>query len=173
VKNDIAQQRIGNVVIFYYRVKNNLKFHYRMKIVSKSLSDTEKIARDFIEKISMGIYNNALVVGLYGDLGSGKTTFTQAIARIFNIKEDVTSPTFVIEKIYPLEDNKFKNLIHIDAYRLDSAKELSVLDWERTLSDSRNIIFIEWPERVIEVLPENHAKIFFKFMSEFEREIDF
>ena len=143
-----------------------------MKIVSKSLSDTEKIAKDFIEKISMGIYSNALVVGLYGDLGSGKTTFTQAIARIFDIKEDVTSPTFVIEKIYPLEDKKFKNLIHIDAYRLDSAKELAVLDWDKTMSDSRNIIFIEWPERVIEVLPENHAKIFFKFLSEFEREIE-
>lgn len=143
-----------------------------MKIVSKSLSDTEKIAKDFIEKISMGIYNNALVVGLYGDLGSGKTTFTQAIAKLFDIKEDVTSPTFVIEKIYPLEDKKFKNFIHIDAYRLDSAKELSVLDWDKTLSDSRNIIFIEWPERVLEVLPENHAKIFFKFLSEFEREIE-
>ena len=158
-----------------------------MKIVSKSLSDTEKIAKDFIEKISMGIYSNALVVGLYGDLGSGKTTFTQAIARIFNIEEDVTSPTFVIEKIYPirtdaasttsngtgpLENKKFRNLIHIDAYRLDSAKELAVLDWDKTTSDSRNIIFIEWPERVIEVLPENHAKIFFKFLSEFEREIE-
>lgn len=154
-----------------------------MKVISKSISDTEKIAKDFMEKISMGVYDTALVVGLYGDLGSGKTTFTQAIARIFNIEEVVTSPTYVIEKIYPIvtwtlsvqvgggRNSNFKNLIHVDAYRLDSAKELEVLDWEKTLSDSRNIIFIEWPEKVLEVLPKNHAKIYFKFLSENEREI--
>ena len=155
-----------------------------MKIVSKSLLDTEKIAKEFIEKISIGVYGNALVVGLYGDLGSGKTTFTQAVAKMFNITDDVTSPTYVIEKIYDINhpsqiknqfdgaSNNFKKLIHIDAYRLDSAKELSVLDWDKTLSDPRNIIFIEWPERVVGVLPENHAKVFFKFVSEFEREIE-
>ncbi len=143
-----------------------------MKIISKSLSDTKKVAEDFIKKLSNQTQSEALVVGLYGDLGSGKTTFTQAIAKIFNIKEDVTSPTFVIEKIYTINDKKFKKLIHIDAYRLDSAKELSALDWERTLGDSKNIIFIEWPERVLEVLPKNHAKIFFKFLSENEREIE-
>jgi len=143
-----------------------------MKIVSKSLLDTEKIAKEFIEKISIGVYGNALVVGLYGDLGSGKTTFTQAVAKMFNITDDVTSPTYVIEKIYDINHNNFKKLIHIDAYRLDSAKELSVLDWDKTLSDPRNIIFIEWPERVVGVLPENHAKVFFKFVSEFEREIE-
>jgi tRNA threonylcarbamoyladenosine biosynthesis protein TsaE len=143
-----------------------------MKIISKSVEDTEKLAKDFLEKISLGIYNNALVVGLYGDLGSGKTTFTQSIAKHLNIKEDITSPTFVIEKIYDINYFDFKKLIHIDAYRLDSAKELSALDWERTMSDPRNIIFIEWPERVLEVLPENHAKINFKFLSENEREIE-
>jgi len=136
------------------------------------LSDTQKIAEDFIEKISMGFYPNALVVGLYGDLGSGKTTFTQAVAKIFGIKEDITSPTFVIEKIYDIYHKNFKKLVHIDAYRLDSAKELSALDWEKTMADPKNIIFIEWPERVLEVLPKNHAKINFKFLSENEREIE-
>ncbi|MFH0755465.1 MAG: tRNA (adenosine(37)-N6)-threonylcarbamoyltransferase complex ATPase subunit type 1 TsaE [bacterium] len=142
-----------------------------MKIISKSLLDTEEIARDFMEKISMGIYETALVVGLYGDLGSGKTTFTQNVAKIFNIKEYITSPTFVIEKIYDIKYNNFVKFIHIDAYRLDSAKELLILDWDKILSDSRNIIFIEWPEKVLEILPQNHAKVFFKFLNENEREI--
>jgi tRNA threonylcarbamoyladenosine biosynthesis protein TsaE len=142
-----------------------------MKIISESLRDTEKIAKDFIEKMSMGIYDTALVVGLYGELGSGKTTFTQAVAKIFNINEDITSPTYVIEKKYEIKDKNFKKLIHIDAYRLDSAKELLVLDWKKILLDPRNIIFIEWPERVLEILPKNHAKVFFKFLSENEREI--
>ena len=120
----------------------------------------------------MGVYDTALVVGLYGDLGSGKTTFTQAVAKIFGIKEDITSPTFVIEKIYNIDHANFTNLVHIDAYRLDSAKELAVLDWDRTLGNQKNIIFIEWPERVIDILPANHAKIYFKFLGEFEREIE-
>ena len=143
-----------------------------MKVISKSVSDTGEIAKDFIEKISMSIHDNALVVGLYGDLGSGKTTFTQAIAKIFNIKEDITSPTYVIEKIYDIEHGNFKKMVHIAAYRLDSAKELLALDWDKTLADSRNIILIEWPERVVDVLPQNHAKINFKFLSENEREIE-
>jgi tRNA threonylcarbamoyladenosine biosynthesis protein TsaE len=143
-----------------------------MKIVSKSLCDTEKVAKDFIDKISTGIYNGALVVGLYGDLGSGKTTFTQAVAKIFDIKEDITSPTFVIEKIYDISHGNFKKLVHIDAYRLDSGKELVAIDWNKTLVDPKNIIFIEWPERVLEVLPKNLAKINFKFLSENEREIE-
>ena len=95
-----------------------------MKIVSKSLSDTEKIAKDFIEKISLGVYDTALVVGLYGDLGSGKTTFTQDVAKLFNIREDITSPTFVIEKMYDISTGDFKKFIHVDAYRLESPKEL-------------------------------------------------
>ncbi len=143
-----------------------------MKIVSKSVAETGKIAKEFIDKISMGMYETALVVGLYGDLGSGKTTFTKEIAKLFGIAEDITSPTFVIEKIYPIEHEKFTNLVHIDAYRLDSPKELTALDWKQTVSEKRNIIFIEWPERVLEVLPENHAKIYFKFLNENEREIE-
>lgn len=143
-----------------------------MKLVSKSLKETEKIAKDFLEKISLGVYDKALVVGLYGDLGSGKTTFTQAVAKIFGIKEDITSPTFVIEKTYTFNGSKFRNLIHIDAYRLDSAHELYVLGWEKIYNDPDNIIFIEWPEKVKDLLPKNHAKANFKFISEFEREIE-
>lgn len=143
-----------------------------MKIISKSLKDTEKIAEDFIKTLSMHVRNGALVVGLYGDLGSGKTTFTQDVAKIFGVKDNITSPTYVIEKIYPIKHSKFKNLIHIDVYRLDSSKELKSLGWESIASNKDNIILIEWPERVVEILPENHIKINFKFISDKEREIE-
>jgi tRNA threonylcarbamoyladenosine biosynthesis protein TsaE len=148
-----------------------------MKIISKSISDTEKIAEDFVKKISSGQNNTALVVGLYGDLGSGKTTFTQSIAKIFGIKEDITSPTYVIMKSYKINQNStlnipHSNLIHIDAYRLNSSKELLVLGFDKIVSDPRNIIFIEWPEIVKDILPENHLKINFKFIGENEREIE-
>ncbi len=144
-----------------------------MIIVSKSLKETEKIAEDFMKKLSVSFLGEqALIVGLYGDLGSGKTTFTQAVGKNFDVKEDITSPTFVIEKIYDTKDKNFKKLVHIDAYRLDSGKELLKLDWQKIASDPKNIIFIEWPERVKDILPENHLKINFKFLSEFEREIE-
>ncbi len=143
-----------------------------MKIVSKNLEQTQEIAKEFIEKISMNYSDNALVVGLYGDLGSGKTTFTQDVAKILGIEGDITSPTFVIEKIYDIEHKDFKKLIHIDAYRLDSGKELLVLEFENILKDPHNLILIEWPERVLDVLPEKHTKVFFKFISENEREIE-
>lgn len=164
-----------------------------MKIISKNLKDTEEIAKDFIEKLAVASYEGAIVVGLYGDLGSGKTTFTQDVAKILGIKEDITSPTFVIMKSYPLgqspksisqksgndKENSLlpfsfylSTLIHIDAYRLDSEKELLSLNWERYLADPRNLILIEWPERVAGILPKNHIKINFKFISENEREIE-
>ncbi len=143
-----------------------------MKIISKSLNDTEKIAEDFVKKLSFYTPEGALIIGLYGDLGSGKTTFAQDVAEIFGIDETVTSPTYVIEKIYPILHAKFKNLIHIDAYRLNSAKELIVLGWQNISSDPQNIILIEWPEKVSEILPENHVKINFRFISDTEREIE-
>ena len=143
-----------------------------MKIVSKSLAETEEIARDFLEKISLSYSDRAIVVGLYGDLGAGKTAFTKAIAKTLGVELDVNSPTFVIEKKYKTKSDKFPNLIHIDAYRLDSAKEMLALDWSEILKNTHNIIFVEWPERIAEILPENHPKIFFTFVSEFERGIE-
>lgn len=116
--------------------------------------------------------NNAIVVGLYGDLGSGKTTFTKFIATHLGVEETVTSPTFVIEKIYKLDNQKFKNLIHIDAYRLESGRELESLGWKEISSNPENLILIEWPERVKEILPENITEIYFKFIDEKTREVD-
>jgi len=143
-----------------------------MKITSRSLEDTEKIAADFVKKLSLHAHAGALIVGLYGDLGSGKTTFTQDVAEIFGIEENITSPTYVIEKVYPIDHAKFKNLIHIDAYRLSSGKELLSLGWQNISSNPDNIILVEWPERIAEILPENHVRIHFTFVSDMEREIE-
>src|SRR3989338_7645376 len=63
----------------------------------------------------------ATFVTLQGELGAGKTAFTQAVARALDVTETVTSPTFVLEKIYLLNGRQFKRLIHIDAYRLEKA----------------------------------------------------
>jgi len=142
-----------------------------MKIISKSLKETEKIARDFVEKEFVKNRESAFVVGFYGDLGSGKTAFTQAAAKCLGVKETVTSPTFVIEKIYKLDHQDFDHLIHIDAYRLKGGDELLHLGWEEIAKNPKNIIFIEWPERIAEILPNDIKKIQLTFVDENTREI--
>ena len=140
-----------------------------MTHISKSLEETKKIAHDFL--ITVDVADRAVVVALAGDLGSGKTTFTKAVAEELGVADTITSPTFVIEKINELSSQKFKHLIHIDAYRLERAEELVHLGWNEIISDPSNLILIEWPERVPGIIPENARKISFKFIDETTREI--
>jgi tRNA threonylcarbamoyl adenosine modification protein YjeE len=94
----------------------------------------------------------AKLVGLSGHLGSGKTAFTKLVAKNLGVNETVTSPTFVIMKIYPINagevNYRFHRLIHIDAYRLEKPEELEALNFEQIMSDSKNLVLIEWPENV-------------------------
>ena len=117
----------------------------------------------------------AAVIALSGDLGSGKTTFTKALASYFGIEpQDVTSPTFVIEKRFALKNNPhFHTLIHIDAYRLEKPEEILRLGWKETLSDKGNLIVIEWPENIGTALPKDSIKITFTCIDENTREIVF
>jgi len=124
-------------------------------MLSKSLKDTEKIAQLFLNKIlkSHTELPGALVIGLSGDLGAGKTTFTKAIAQYLKVKNKITSPTFVIIKKYLLKNPKYKFLFHIDAYRLKNEQELLHLGWEEIISNKKHLVFIEWPENVAGVIP--------------------
>ncbi len=96
----------------------------------------------------------ALVIFLRGELGAGKTTFTQMLARELGVKQALHSPTFSLMKIYPVDFHGFKRFIHIDAYRLNDAGEFSALAPDTFLQDPRAIVCIEWPDRVEEVLPK-------------------
>jgi tRNA threonylcarbamoyladenosine biosynthesis protein TsaE len=143
-----------------------------MKFRSTSTHETQKIAFEFVAELRPHT-TEATIVALQGDLGSGKTTFTQFVANTLHFEGAVTSPTFVIEKIYKLNNNQyFNHLIHIDAYRLESAHELETLGWKELTSDPKNLILIEWPEKVAEILPENIKKVHFKFIDETTRDIE-
>jgi tRNA threonylcarbamoyladenosine biosynthesis protein TsaE len=154
-----------------------------MVYMVNNLGEMDKVAAEIVANLKHS-QNGATVVGLYGDLGSGKTTFTQSVARMFGITENVVSPTFVIEKIYELGADskqqvarknslatKFCHLIHIDAYRIESSDELIHLGWHDIVSNPENLILIEWPERVSDIMPE-HIKINFSHVSESERTIE-
>ncbi len=124
--------------------------------VSHSLEETAQIAREWLVTISRSASSNgATVVGLSGHLGAGKTAFTKCIAQELGITEDVTSPTFVIMKIYPVDPAKsfpWKKLVHIDAYRLEQGGELAAIDFEKYAAVPDNLILIEWPENVKEMV---------------------
>jgi tRNA threonylcarbamoyladenosine biosynthesis protein TsaE len=96
-------------------------------------------------------------VCLSGNLGAGKTAFTQGVAKHLGIKSKVVSPTFVIYKKYPLQDKKHKYLFHLDAYRLKNEKELLHLEWNKIISNKENLVIVEWPENVKGIIPK-HAK---------------
>lgn len=147
---------------------------YNADMISKNLKDTEKIALDLLHKIHPHA-SKATVVALSGELGSGKTTFAKAFAQGLGIKEeDVTSPTFVIMKMYELGGrNHFKKFIHIDAYRLEKAEEIEKLGWHEMLLDHGNLILVEWPENISKVLPQDAVKVEFTFLDENTREINY
>ena len=101
----------------------------------------------------------ATLVTLSGELGAGKTALTKAVAHALGVEEVVTSPTFVLEKIYLLSGRPFKRLIHIDAYRLEKGSDLAALGFDELMKDSGNLILLEWPERVAEALQEPSVRI--------------
>ncbi len=140
-------------------------------IITYSLEETRRLAKEWLVSLPH-LIDEAIVVGLYGNLGSGKTTFTQYVARELEIKEVVTSPTFVIEKLYETKHPYFKRLIHIDAYRLENGRELQALNFEELVENPNNLIIIEWPENVKEILPENHIKIHCQFVDENSRKFE-
>lgn len=141
-----------------------------MKITSKSLADTAGVAENVLKNLSKN--KQAVVLALYGDLGSGKTTFVQEFGKLLGVKSSMQSPTFIIIKSYPLVANRFSLLCHIDAYRLDEPEELASLGWGELVKNPENIIAIEWAERVEKILPKDCVRIRFKFIDETTREIE-
>ena len=138
--------------------------------VSKSLEETAGIAKVFLN--SLAVENKAIAVAFYGNLGAGKTTFIQALAKEMGIEEPITSPTFVIQKKYPAQ-KYFDTLVHIDAYRLDSGDELLKLRFYETLEISNSIICVEWPDNVKSALPLDMKKVICRFIDETTHEYEF
>jgi tRNA threonylcarbamoyladenosine biosynthesis protein TsaE len=105
------------------------------------------------------------VVCLCGDLGAGKTTLTQGIARGWGALEQATSPTFVLVKNYSRPDGA--SIFHLDAYRLEDALEAEDLDMDSFMESGPFII--EWPERILAALPEEHLWIDLTYQGDEQR----
>lgn len=144
--------------------------------ISKNPEDTKEIAKIFLKKILENKKKNqhATVVGLSGDLGVGKTAFVQSVAKHLNIKNKITSPTFVIIKKYKIKNpEKHKFLFHLDAYRLKNEKELLHLGWDEIIKNKEHLVFIEWPENVPKVIPASARHIHISHIKNKHRKLKF
>ena len=117
-------------------------------IVSKSEKETINAGRKFAETLKPGS-----VIGLKGNLGTGKTQFVKGICKYFNVQEVVNSPTFILVNEYTgyEEDENEIKIYHFDLYRLKSSAELEVIGFEEYIS-SDSIVLIEWPDIAEEYL---------------------
>ncbi len=88
------------------------------------------------------------IVALKGEMGAGKTTLTQFLAKHLGCVESITSPTYVLVKTYPMNSNTIQLLCHMDAWRLDEHSNLSSVIDEEELGHPHSLAIIEWPERI-------------------------
>ena len=131
--------------------------------------ETQDIGQALAETIE--IQDKAIVFGLSGDLGVGKTTFLQGFAKGLGVKEKVISPTFVIMNRFDIKKAKFENFYHLDCYRIEDVKEMKNLGFEEIISNPKNIVCIEWPEKIKKILPEYLISVKFKILEGDNREI--
>ena len=125
-------------------------------IQSHSLKTTRRIAKELgITILESPERKKAFVVALKGELGAGKTSFVQGLAKGLGVKGNVLSPTFLIVKSYKLQATNYKLFYHIDCYRLKNPKELLDLEWKKIIQNPNNIVVIEWAGRVKSIIPKD------------------
>lgn len=138
--------------------------------ISNNSSQTQKFGEEFAKTLKGGS-----VVCLYGQLGSGKTTFTQGVAAGLGIKNRIISPTFIIVRKYKAKiKNKglmIKDFYHIDLYRLETKKEIENLGLKEILEKRDSIVVIEWAEKLGYKLPKKRIDIYFENIDDNERQI--
>jgi len=122
-----------------------------MELILKNLNDIDIVAKEFISKIG-----NNKIISFNAEMGAGKTTFIKAICNYLNIIDVATSPTFSIVNEYKTTDNKL--IYHFDFYRIEEPEEALDFGLYEYL-DSGNYCFIEWPEMVGNLLPDNALEV--------------
>ena len=130
----------------------------------------KKVAREILES---PLQKRAVIIGLIGDLGGGKTTFLKSFARELGVKDKILSPTFIIMRRFQLNKTteQFNNLYHIDCYRIKKPKEILDLGFKEIISNPQNIVCIEWADRIKKILPKGTILLKFSFEGKNKRRI--
>jgi tRNA threonylcarbamoyladenosine biosynthesis protein TsaE len=143
-------------------------------LTTSSPKQTQKLASDILNNL-----NDTRIIALYGDLGSGKTTFIQGLAKSLGITKKIISPTFIIMRSYQIpmphaqRRASLTHFYHLDLYRINNTNELQDLGIFDLLKDPQNLVAIEWPEKIRSYLPENRINIHFEYIEENKRKITF
>jgi len=124
-----------------------------IKVTAPSLSGTHQAAESVAEIVQSGD-----VILLVGDLGAGKTAFTQGFGRALGVSEPITSPTFTLAREY----NGTLQIHHLDVYRIDQIEEVRDLALPE-LFEGNSVTLIEWGDQIISALPKNHLEISFEY----------
>ncbi len=135
-------------------------------MTTNSAGETKKFAQNFLTELT-----GPAVVALSGELGSGKTTFTQGLAEALGVKKRVLSPTFVFLRSYPLTDPRFQTFHHFDLYRCESLADAKAIGLPEILKNNDSLVLIEWPEIAQELLPQETKWLRFAKTGENSREI--
>ncbi len=133
------------------------------------ITKNEKETTTFAKKIAQKIQNGG-VVCLFGDLGTGKTTFTKGLAEYFGIDRiKIKSPTYTYIRKHTAKNGQ--NIYHIDLYRLSHIDDLLLEEINELLENPKDIIVIEWADRMEKYLPENRINIYLEYVDEKRRDI--
>lgn len=140
--------------------------------VTRKKEETWEVARQLLHKLS-NLGSN--VIALEGELGAGKTTFAQGFLQTAGAEGPFTSPTFVIMKKYDLKGDEqragdYQTVYHLDCYRVGS-QDVIDLGWNEIISDPHNIVLVEWPERIKDILPDRHIHLNFEIVDDEKRKI--
>ncbi|MFA4833751.1 MAG: tRNA (adenosine(37)-N6)-threonylcarbamoyltransferase complex ATPase subunit type 1 TsaE [Patescibacteria group bacterium] len=158
------------------------------KIITNSEKKTLALAKKYAKTLKSGT-----ILGLIGNLGAGKTVFIKGLAQGLGLKKNITSPTFVIMKVYPIKSRstrilpkaklfdgaypikkgKIKNLVHIDAYRLKSAGDLIAIGAGEYFNRTGTLTVIEWADKIKKVLPKRTKYVKIKILEGNKREIKY
>jgi len=133
------------------------------KIRLKNITETQEYAMEFAKTLKPHD-----IICLYGDLGSGKTTFVQGLAKGLGIKNRIISPTFIIARHYKINDLVF---YHIDLYRTETLHDFLSIGLDEILEDNLNIVAIEWAEKMKDMLPKKRIDIRLNVVDDNQREL--
>ena len=150
--------------------------------ITSSSIQTKKLGEKFAKEIlSKKSKKKSFVIGLEGELGGGKTTFIQGFAKGLGIKEKILSTTFIIYKKFKIQNpnaksnpkSKIQNFYHFDCYRIRKPKEILDLGFKEIISNPKNIVVVEWADKIKKIMPKNTLWIKFEFVDEKTRKITF
>lgn len=142
-----------------------------IQTITKNAQETSEFGKKIGNSLRPIDKGGAVVYCLFGELGSGKTTFIQGFARGLGITSRLLSPTFIIVRRYSLQQ-KFIYFYHIDLYRITSRNELEGLGLAEILSDPKSIVAIEWAEKLGKMLPNERTDIHFDTMEDGRHKIN-